>query len=429
MKTRKTPEEFSAEINFLTNSEFEVIGQYKNKNIKVEFKHNKCCKTFTEAPTVFLDNLKCKACGESVNLEEIYNVHNHEEFMVYVNDHANGKFKVLSEYQNMDTRVQVECLKCGHKDNVLPRKWLRTFFCHRCDGGIKQTIFDVIDLVYQKHRAKFAVLDSSIPKDDYYSLVHVSCGQITKAKLSKILQDDFDCKECSAQDKQKPKRNPRMSTKEYAKKVSELSNREFKLVGECHSVDDLVNILCKKCGKVFPITAKQFLANMKCPHCEHMITGVIKDIAEYLRGYGYKCIPGYTFDDCINISRPLRFNLAIFRGNQLKLVVEHDTIHHYIPIYGMEILKASKNLGAVKTKYCEEHNIKLIRIPFWQEDKFKDILKQELLYGDSNIDTEALRQNLIGVLEGNNILISPDDKNLDKFIVYLAKAKNQPITI
>jgi len=435
MKTRKTHEEFCAEIKYLTNSEFEVTGQYTKKDKKVEFLHHKCGNTFTEFPSVFLEKLQCKVCGGKINLEEIYNIHDHEEFLTYVNNHADGRFTVLGQYVDMDTRVEVECLKCGYKSNNLPRKWLRTFFCSQCNGGLKKDIFDVIDLIYQEHKAKYAVLDSSIPDDDYYTLIHLACNQPVRARLSQILKDDFQCKHCadneeSSKIKSKPKsKSPSMSTKEYAKKVKDLSNNEFKLVGDYNGVDNLVTIHCNKCGKDFPITAKQFLINMKCVHCEYSITGIVKEIAAYLKEYNYKCISDYTFDDCVNTTRPLRFNLGILKKDKLQFVLEHDTIHHYIPIYGIETLKVSKHLDAIRDAYCNEHNIKLIRIPFWQEEKFRDIIKREFLYGNDSIDTNLLKHNILDIMEQHNILVAFDDIYLDRLIVHLTKIKSKPLVI
>ena len=55
----------------------------------------------------------------------------------------------------------------------------------------------------------------------------------------------------------------------------------------------------------------------------------------------------------------------------------------------MEILKKSKNgckycygnikyLDNIKTKYCEDNNIKLIRIPYWNYNNIEQILELEL---------------------------------------------------
>ena len=37
-----------------------------------------------------------------------------------------------------------------------------------------------------------------------------------------------------------------------------------------------------------------------------------------------------------------------------------------------------KHIDTIKTKYCEDNNIKLIRIPYWEFDNIENILIKEL---------------------------------------------------
>ena len=51
------------------------------------------------------------------------------------------------------------------------------------------------------------------------------------------------------------------------------------------------------------------------------------------------------------------------------------------------IEKAQKNFentkkkDVIKTKYCLDNSIKLIRIPYWEKDKIEEILQKELING------------------------------------------------
>ena len=425
MNNKKSHEEFCEEIKVLTKGEFGVNSKYTNNRSNVEFIHYECDKTFEDMPQVFVTNLKCKHCNTQINLENIFNIHNHSESVNYTTKNSNNKFKIIGEYINMDTKVEVECLECGFKDNVLPRKWLKTFFCRQCDGGIKHDIFSIIDMIYQKHGYKYVVLDERISSNTPFTILHVTCKQKMKVRLSEILNENFECK-CKNNNNKCTKERNQFDTKSYGKTVNESSKGEFKLVSDFTGVDNPVTIKHIKCDQEFTITAKAFLGNMHCPHCEHNITGLIKNVKEYLESFGYKCIPEFDgFEDCINIDRPLCFDLAVCKKGKIMCVIEHDTVHHFIPIYGIDQLKYAKHLDQVKNAYCKKNKIKLIRIPFWREDDYKEILKKEFLYDKHIFDTNEFKQNLIELLDNHNIFISRDDIKLDKFIVQLTKQKSK----
>lgn len=44
----------------------------------------------------------------------------------------------------------------------------------------------------------------------------------------------------------------------------------------------------------------------------------------------------------------------------------------------MENFKTVQYHDAIKNKYCEDNNIKLLRIPYWDFDNIEEILKKEL---------------------------------------------------
>lgn len=76
----------------------------------------------------------------------------------------------------------------------------------------------------------------------------------------------------------------------------------------------------------------------------------------------------YTFSDLKNI-RPLRFDFAIFKDKQLIRLIEFDGIQHYKEQkYFTHSLTEIKNNDIIKNRYAKEHNIPLVRIPYWERD-------------------------------------------------------------
>lgn len=80
----------------------------------------------------------------------------------------------------------------------------------------------------------------------------------------------------------------------------------------------------------------------------------------------------YKFDDCINplTKAILRFDFYLPNYN---LCIEYDGIQHFEETsWRHEGLKDVQYRDSIKNNYCKEHNIKLIRIPYWDFDKLDD---------------------------------------------------------
>ena len=79
----------------------------------------------------------------------------------------------------------------------------------------------------------------------------------------------------------------------------------------------------------------------------------------------------YSFKDLKNKGR-LRFDFAIFNNDgQLSHLIEFDGRQHnndYTPWNSKETLQERQSRDKIKDKYCQEKNIKLIRIPYEKRD-------------------------------------------------------------
>ena len=81
----------------------------------------------------------------------------------------------------------------------------------------------------------------------------------------------------------------------------------------------------------------------------------------------------YRFKDCVNV-HPLPFDFYLPEYN---ICIEYDGTSHYIPnTYGSwnteESVKYTQYRDSIKNQYCKEHNIPLIRIPYWDFDKLNE---------------------------------------------------------
>ena len=99
--------------------------------------------------------------------------------------------------------------------------------------------------------------------------------------------------------------------------------------------------------------------------------GEIK-ICDILDAAGLPYQEEYSFSDLISSSgRPLRFDFAVFDDDgEIDFLIEFQGIQHYeakSKFGGATGLHKQKHNDAQKRKYCLEHNIMLIAIPYWDE--------------------------------------------------------------
>jgi len=125
-----------------------------------------------------------------------------------------------------------------------------------------------------------------------------------------------------------------------------------------------VKINCKKHG-IFLQTPHKHLMGRGCPSCRSSIGE--KTIREYLLKTDIEFEEQKRFHDCRNIL-PLPFDFYLPKNNML---IEYDGELHFKKSRrrnGEEKLFKTIEHDKIKNNFCDEKNIKLIRIPYWIED-------------------------------------------------------------
>ena len=99
--------------------------------------------------------------------------------------------------------------------------------------------------------------------------------------------------------------------------------------------------------------------------------GQIK-IADILTEAEFDFQEEYSFPDLISAyNHPLRFDFCVFDDDgDIDFLIEFQGIQHYQPkskFGGMEGLKKQQYYDMLKRQYCKSHGIKLVIIPYWEE--------------------------------------------------------------
>lgn len=107
-----------------------------------------------------------------------------------------------------------------------------------------------------------------------------------------------------------------------------------------------------------------------------------KEVENILNKYNINFMPQYKFNDC-KFKRELPFDFYLLEYN---CCIEYDGEQHYEPIdfggkgeeYANKKFQDQIKKDNIKTKYCRDNNIKLIRIAYWDFDNIEKIIVNKL---------------------------------------------------
>ena len=113
-------------------------------------------------------------------------------------------------------------------------------------------------------------------------------------------------------------------------------------------------------------------------------SGEVK-IHNILTDYGIPFKEEYEFDDLVSSSgRSLRFDFAIFDDDgDLLCLIEFNGRQHYQSVKkfgGQTGVRRQKYNDNLKRQYCIKNHIKLISIPYYEEDKISYDYLMHLIY-------------------------------------------------
>lgn len=139
---------------------------------------------------------------------------------------------------------------------------------------------------------------------------------------------------------------------------------------------------CSECGHEWDALVSNRGRGRGCPNCRLFKSKGAKNIAKYLDDRNVVYEDEYTFQNCKNECL-LRFDFAVFEENgDLACLIEFDGEQHYYPVQafgGEEGFKKTKQNDEIKTNYCINNNIPLIRIPYWLRDYVDVVLDHFLI--------------------------------------------------
>lgn len=270
----------------------------------------------------------------------------------------------LVEYINMITKVKIICSIHGIFELLPDSHIFKKRGCPICSGKkITNNIF--IEKAKDIHGDKFDYsLVSYINNNTKIKLICKEHGVFEILPINHLFKKQ-GCGKCVGRYR---------TTDEFIKKAKKIhkDKYDYSLVNYIKN-HNKVKITCKKHNKLFKQTPHDHLAGNGCPLCNE--SKGENNISLFLENNNIKYERQYKFDNC-KYKRKLPFDFYLPDYNTC---IEYDGRQHFdvISYWGGENeLKKVIIKDKIKTDYCYNNNINLIRIKY--NENILDMLKEKI---------------------------------------------------
>lgn len=146
------------------------------------------------------------------------------------------------------------------------------------------------------------------------------------------------------------------------------------------------NWICRcKCGNIRSIRSDALINGNSCSCGCLKISKGEKLIKNILEKENIKHKQQFSFIELNGDKFPLRFDFAVFENQKLLCLIEFQGEQHYKEVKtwgGKDAFEKRQKYDILKEEYCGIHNIKLIKIPYWDFDKINaEYLQQKIFNG------------------------------------------------
>jgi len=362
VRRKKTHKEFIEELkvkNTKAYEELEFLEDYKgrDKKIKVRTKYGEvyiCPSNLLKGrfPSIesALDKTEYfKNELKEVNIEAYDNIEFLEEYM-------GAKKKILAKDKYGEVYVIPNNLLCGSLPNIQLAVDQTKYFINRLKEFNPKAYKNIEFL--EDYRGEYKKIKARTKYGEVYIKPNnLLNGQFISIK-SAVNKDEY-----------------------FANQAIEINDYKYNYERSIYiNAKTKVQIYCNDCKEYFWQTPSNHLVEQGCPRCNN--SKGERGIEEYLLENNINFEKQKRFKECRH-KRPLPFDFYLPDYN---ICIEYDGEQHYklTRFRGISVKKAKENFkeqpikDAIKDKYCEDNNIKLIRIPYTEFEKIEEILKNSL---------------------------------------------------
>lgn len=356
LKRRKTDCQYKNELKEY-NPTVEVLESYIDARTPIL---HKCIKHNIEWKIRPNDALKGKGCPQCKKEKISQSRKKTTEWYISELKRKDVPAIPLEDYKDISTPIRHQCLIDDSIFDGIPNYLLsRKTGCYICSQRKRRS--------HEQYEAELEETMPFIHSLETFNgmntpiLHHCDLHNITwEAVPGNILYQKCGCPECG---KAKIGDKNRRTHEEYVEQLLEV-NPDIIVIEKY--VDSFTSIthLCKKCQYKWKARPANILFGKGCPICCKSVgeRKIRQWLDEHKIRYEYQKI----FNDCRD-KRPLPFDFYLPDYNKC---VEYDGEQHFEPIEhfgGEEEFEIRINHDQIKTQYCSDNNISLLRIPYYKD--------------------------------------------------------------
>lgn len=290
----------------------------------------------------------------------------------------NKPYKILGDYIDDNTEIEVYCEDCNITFLAKPRNLLRSGNnCPECKRKANSL------------RGRLTHNEFVNKMKDLYPFIEVIGNYVDSITPVELYCHKHDCrffakpakylykhgKQCC------PMGYPSMiSDEEFKRRLDERYNGKIICLEKYKGRFKKHKFKCLEHDYVWDTCPNVLYVGKGCPKCNISIGEI--EIEDYLEKHDFDYVYQMRFDDCRD-KRTLPFDFYI---PSLNMCIEYDGEGHYDEhFYDGRInkdgtsLEDTKRRDEIKTKYCEDNGIKLLRIPYTQKKNIGKILDSNLI--------------------------------------------------
>ena len=376
MVRRKTHKQFIQEMNEI-NPNIEILGEYETNSTPIECRCKIDGYIWFPRPNHLLQGSGCPKCYGNIKKT-------HEEFMKdFYNQNPNAhNIEILGEYVNNKTPIKCKCKIDGHEWTPIPNDLLsKGSGCPKCK---LQTQIQKQTKTHEEFIQEMQEINPNIEILGEYqgSKTPIKCkckidGYEWTPTPNSLLREQ-GCPKCYSRSLSI------RQTKTHEQFIQEMQeiNPNIEILGEYEGSDKTIKCKCKIDGHEWLPLPSNLLNGSGCPKCNS--SKGEKAISKYLKDNNMDFIEQHRFENCKHKNTlPFDFYLP-----NLNVAIEFDGADHYMIFtrsknetyeQAMDRFIDRKIRDTIKTWYCEQNNVKLIRIPYWEFENIEEILNKELL--------------------------------------------------
>jgi len=342
---------------------------YECNTSKLYVKCNCCDKEWTPTYVNFIhNNGGCKKCKGSLSQNKA-----NENVSIRCKEMNYTLIKTFKYIGGRFTRLELKCGKDGHEWNV---SYLNFIIyknnCPKCSGRARITQNEAEYIVFKKCEIKnYTLIETFNYIDTKSTRLKLKCkidNYVWNTSFNNFINGDKGCPKCGGS---LPPTQKEVEIK-VIKKCQDLNYTILKSFVYKNSKTRL-HIKCNIAGHEWHPSCNTFInTNHGCPKCNES-KGEI-EIKKILEINNIHFVREFKFENC-KYKNKLPFDFYLPKHN---ICIEFDGKQHYTPIErygGQKTFSITQIRDAIKTQYCLDNGIKLIRIRYDEsiEERLKEI--------------------------------------------------------